>query len=217
MLLNKKLSCLAVAALCSTAVINPVMAAAGDWLVRGRIINVNPNDSSGSLSGAPGVGVTADDDSTIELDFTYMVSDNLGLELILATTEHDVTATGSLAGASVGSVKALPPTLTLQYHFAPKATIRPYAGVGINYTVFYDAKVGSGIAGLGATDIDYDNSFGLSAQLGVDIDINKKWFFNADVKYIDMDTKATITGGGLGSVSADLNPWVFGIGIGTRF
>jgi len=219
MLLKKKASFLVVAAICGATFMNSTLADAGDWLIRGRIINVNPDASSGGLTGAPTVGVTADDDSTIELDFTYMVTNNLGLELILATTEHDITATGALAGASVGSVKALPPTLTLQYHFTPKASVRPYAGIGLNYTVFYGSKVSSTLAGApyNVTKISYDNSFGLAGQVGVDIDINKKWFVNLDAKYIQMDTTATTTGGTLGSVKVDLNPWVLGVGIGTRF
>ena len=48
-----KVTKLAIALLAATgisAVATPAMAyEAGDWLVRGRIINVNPNDSSGDL------------------------------------------------------------------------------------------------------------------------------------------------------------------------
>jgi len=218
MLVNKKVSGLVAAVICSSTFINPAFADAGDWLVRARIINVSPNDSSGQVPAVAGSGVSVDVDTTIELDFTYMVSNNLGLELILATSKHEATGTGTLAGADVGEVRALPPTLTLQYHFNPKATVRPYAGVGLNYTRFFNPKLGAALIANGATDIDYDDSFGLSAQAGLDIDINKKWFMNLDVKYVQIETTATITGGALaGNVDVDINPWVFGVGIGTRF
>jgi len=216
MIIKKKLATLSVAILCSTFMMQSALAA--DWLVRGRIINVNPDDSSSLVSGATNTGVSVDSDTTLELDFTYMLNSNIGLELILATTKHNVTGTNSLAGVDVSSVRVLPPTLTLQYHFAPKATVRPYVGVGLNYTLFYNAKVNAGLGGTGATDIDYDSSFGLAAQAGFDVDLNKDWFMNLDVKYIKMDTTATITGGSLaGTVDVDIDPWVIGVGVGKRF
>lgn len=58
----------------------------GDWLVRVRGINVNPNDSSstvrvpalgGSVAGSS-VGVNSD--TVPELDITYMMTPNWGLE-----------------------------------------------------------------------------------------------------------------------------------------
>jgi len=216
MIIKKKLATLSAAILCSTFMMQSALA--GDWLVRGRIINVNPDDSSTQVPAVANSGVSVNSDTTLELDFTYMVSSNIGLELILATTKHDVTGTGTLAGADVSSVRVLPPTLTLQYHFAPKATIRPYVGVGLNYTIFYDGGMGAALKANNATDIDYDSSFGLAAQAGFDVDLNKDWFMNLDVKYIKIDTTATITGGALaGTVDVDINPWVIGVGVGKRF
>ena len=185
----------------------------GDFLVRGRLINVNPNDSSSAVSGIADSGVTVDSKSTVELDFTYMVKPNIGLELILATTKHDIKGDGSISAlGKIGETGVLPPTLTAQYHFAPKASVRPYAGVGINYTLFYSAKTAGALAG---SSLSLDNSFGLAAQAGVDIDINKEWFMNLDMKYISIKTTATIDSNT--SVDVDINPWVLGIGIGKKF
>ncbi|MEO0700040.1 MAG: OmpW family outer membrane protein, partial [Pseudomonadota bacterium] len=45
-----------------------------------------------------------------------------------------------------------------------------------------------------------------------------KWFLNVDVKYIDIDTEATLnTGGLINTVDVDLDPFVAGFGIGRRF
>jgi outer membrane protein len=198
---------------------------AGDWVVRGRIINVNPNDDSGAISATAvpgavaGSGVSVNDDTTLELDFTYMLDPHWGLELILGTTGHEVKANGTLSAlGNVADVKVLPPTLTLQYHFSPSSNIRPYAGVGINYTHFYDESV-EGVIDQAGASADFDDSWGLAAQAGVDVDINKDWFVNFDVKYIDIDTDATLKGTTLGTVTvdADIDPWVWGIGIGTTF
>jgi outer membrane protein len=130
---------------------------AGDWVVRGRIINVNPNDDSGaaSLNGMPivGSGVGVNDDTTLELDFTYMLDPHWGMELILATTKHEASGKGVLAPAgTILDTWVLPPTLTLQYHFSPSSNIRPYAGVGLNYTT---AKLSDGIDTI-KVDVDID-------------------------------------------------------------
>ena len=222
-----------ISALGLSAVAAPAMAyEAGDWLVRGRIINVNPNDSSGTLStsglGNLGKGVTVDSDTVPELDFTYMITKNWGTELILGYSKHTVTgdrAVGTTLDTLPGSrdvinTKVLPPTLTLQYHFMTDSNIRPYVGAGINYTKFFDARVpsNSSIYQPGAK-VKLDSSWGLAAQAGVDVALNKDWFVNFDVKYIDMRTKARFTGTKAGSaqISADINPFVWGIGIGRRF
>lgn len=222
MTLKKNMACL-LAALGVSAITSPAMAyEAGDILVRGRIISVNPQDDSGLVSAngssIAGSGVSVDSDIMPELDFTYMMNPHWGLELILAYTEHDVDASGSISGlGNIVETKVLPPTLNLQYHFSPSSTIRPYVGAGINYTHFFDSKVKGGLAAPG-DDVDLDDSFGLAAQLGVDIDVNQDWFVNLDVKYIDIKTDAHIKSDGVSyKVDVDIDPIVWGIGIGRRF
>lgn len=210
----------------------PAMAyEAGDWLVRGRVINVNPNDDSGTLwtqgAGNLGEGVEVDSDTVPELDITYMINRNWGLELILGYSEHTVR-THKSAGAVVGSLgskdvidtKVLPPTLTLQYHFLPDSNIRPYVGAGVNYTYFFDESVPSksGVAAPG-DKVSLESSWGLALQAGVDIAINEDWFVNMDVKYLDIDTTASFKNTVVGSakIDADIDPFVWGIGIGRRF
>ncbi|MDD3651575.1 OmpW family protein [Immundisolibacter sp.] len=200
---------------------------AGDLLVRGRVIVVDPREDSGtvksSVAGAiPGSGAGLDSDVTPELDFTYMLTPSWGLELILASSEHNVEGTGSLAGlGKLFDARTLPPTLTLQYHFNTNGTIRPYVGVGLNYTTFFDEDATSDFRGAmgGKANVHLKDSWGAAANVGVDYAINKDWFVNADVKYIDMDTEATIKTNALGrlKVDVDIDPWVYGIGIGRRF
>jgi len=196
------------------------LAEAGDFLVRVRALNVSPNDDSGSVSTIPGSSVSVGSDTTVELDFTYFFSRNLGIEAILGTSQHDINAGGSIAGlGKIAEVSTLPPTVTLQYHFQPDATVRPYAGIGVNYTKFYDQKASASLqSALGPTSVDLDSSFGLSAQVGVDIKLDKDWFVNLDAKYIRMDTTANLNSGGVvRTVDVDINPWFFGVGVGRRF
>ncbi|QEL57639.1 OmpW/AlkL family protein [Chromobacterium paludis] len=185
-------------------------AAQGDILARFRVINVDPSASWSNSGVVPGLSVDAKNDTVPELDFTYMITNNIGAELILGTSRHKITANGG----DIGKVSVLPPTLTLQYHFMPEATFRPYVGAGLNYTRFYS----SGLSALGTPLSVKNNSFGPALQAGADIAINKDWFFNVDVKKLWIQTDVTadkLAGAKLGTLHVD--PWVFGIGIGTKF
>jgi len=210
---------LALALVAATAA--PAAAKQGDLLVRARAIMVAPTESSGPvLPSFPGAGVSINNAFAPELDFTYMVADHIGLELILATTKHSISGTGTLAGVGkLASTWVLPPTLTLQYHFLPERHVRPYVGAGINYTIFYSRNASDALeTAVGPTDVDLKNSFGYALQAGLDVDLTDKVFANIDVKYIDMTTRATLTSGNLvNRVDADINPLVVGIGLGMRF
>lgn len=215
-----RLSLLSAAAILSAASA-PAAAEQGDWLVRLRGIVVAPNEDAGPvLPTFPTASVSVDDAIVPELDFTYFFTNNIGAELILATSPHDVSGEGALVGlGEIADAMVLPPTLTLQYHFAPDAAFRPYVGAGINYTIFYneDAKTSLTDA-IGATNVSMDDSFGWAVQAGFDIPISDRVFLNADVKYIDIDTTATLTTGALvNTVDVDIDPLVFGIGIGMKF
>ena len=201
----------------------PAQAAQGDVLVRLRGIMVAPNEKSGSVLPAfPGEKVKVNNTITPEIDITYMATDHIGFELIAATSRHTVSGvtgtTGSLG--KLAATNALPPTLTAQYHFLPEGKIRPYVGAGVNYTLFFNSDASSSLVGaVGKTDVHLSDSFGWAGQAGVDIDLNDKFFLNLDVKYIDIDTKARLStaNAGVQRVKVNLDPLVFGVGVGMRF
>jgi outer membrane protein len=199
----------------------PASAAQGDWLVRLRGIWVAPQDESSAVLPTFPTGSASVDDAIVpELDFTYFLSDHVGAELILATSPHDISGEGALAGlGKIADTMALPPTLTLQYHFMPNAKFRPYVGVGVNWTVFYSEDATSALnTAIGATKVSLDDSFGWAAQAGADIDLSERFFLNLDVKYIDIDTTATLrTGALVNQVDVDIDPLVVGVGLGFRF
>lgn len=197
----------------------PAAAASGDWIVRLRGIEIDPNDSSEQI-GDTGSEVGVNSQFTLEIDVTYMLSRSFGLELIAATARHDLSATGgALAGAELGSVKVLPPTLTLQWYLIPEGMLNFYVGLGVNWTYFYSYDLSDDLAGLGVTDIKFGNSFGLAFDAGVNVNFSEHWMVNADIKYILLSTDADIMVGNdlLDSVHVDIDPWVFGLGVGYRF
>lgn len=216
-------------------------AEAGDWLVRARGIVIATDDSSGEIHlEAGGVstpladsGVGVDTSVVPELDVTYMVTDNIGIEAIAGIAIHDVdlegpgpvlSSLGFTDGFKIFDSWVLPPTVTVQYHFMPENNIRPYVGVGVNYTAFlWNDATDQLEAAVGPVDVDMDNRFTWAAQIGADVDLNDRWYFNVDVKYIDIDSTASllIKNGALANtglrVDVDINPWVVGAGIGMRF
>lgn len=177
------------------------------WQARFRLIAVVPSPGD-DIEGAD---VDISTSFVPELDFTYFFTKNIAAELILATTKHDVEVGNDLATTDLGHVWLLPPTLNLQYHFY-FGDFKPYIGAGINYTIFYGIDEGD------VADMDYDNTFGFSFQLGVDYNLNDKWFLNLDVKQLLLSTDVEVnTGEGILPVEVDINPLVIGVGVGRKF
>jgi outer membrane protein len=201
---------------------------AGDWVVRSGAVMVSPDDDSSEL-GAGGAsvansGVDVDDDTQILLNVTYMATPNVGVELLAATPfEHDVTVdTGALGlgEADLGSVKHLPPTLSvLWYPMDAKSAFQPFIGAGVNYTVFFDEDLSSvAQTALAADNLELDDSWGLAFRTGFDYMVNDCWSVHAGVYYLNIETEAQLdTALGATSVDVDINPWVYTVGLGYRF
>ncbi len=201
----------------------------GDWLLHVRAINIAPNDDSSLVrvdgAGVAGTGVNVDDNMSLDISLGYMMTDNWAVELLAdLSSKHSVSSVGLGGlgvpdGTDVVDTNVLPPTVFLQYQFNPKGKVRPYLGVGVNYTLFFnDELTGAAQSVLGASNLDIDSSFGAAAQFGIDWELKNDWSFNVDVKYIQIDTEATFdTAIGRASVDVDINPTVFGIGFGKTF
>ena len=202
----------------------------GDILVRVGLTSVAPDESSSNISvagGDLGFGVSVDNNTQLGLNVAYFVTDRWNVEVLAATPfSHDINVnTNPLGLTKLGEVKHLPPTVTANYFFAtPEADFQPYAGIGLNYTVFFDEEFTATNEGLGFSDLDLDGSFGLSAQAGFDYHINEEWFVNGSIRYIDISTDAdfTLDNAGLGAnnapgtVSVDIDPMVYTLSIGYK-
>lgn len=178
-----------------------------EWLIRGRVIGMIPDENDGRLGGAS-APLRVDDAVMPELDFTYFFTENIAAELILSATPHDV----SLGGVGkITELWVLPPTLTLQYHH-PFGAFKPYIGAGLNYTIILDSDATAAIGGVDS----WDDAIGFAAQVGFDYALDDRWSLNVDVKKIWLNLDAKVTAAGT-RASVDLDPWVIGAGIGYRF
>lgn len=202
---------------------------AGDWIVRGGVVMVDPNADSSSLnvdgSRLKGTHVDVDEDTQLLLNVTYMASSHVGVELLAATPfEHTVNTDGlnnfGLKDVDLGKIKHLPPTLSaLWYPMAPASKFQPFIGLGVNYTVFFDEDVsGEAKRALGADNLKLDDSWGLAGRVGMDYMINDCWSLHAGAYYIDISTEAEVdTALGTAKVDVDVDPWVYTLGLGYRF
>jgi outer membrane protein len=164
------------------------------------------------------------------LTVAYMFHQKFGLE-VLASTPFDHNIELVDAPVKVGSTKHLPPTVSLQwYPLGGRVGVQPYVGAGVNYTTFFSEKTTDefeealgGLIGAGGpveTKLKLDDSWGLSAQAGIDVPLGDHWMLNAAVWYIDLKTKANVLvpdAGAKVSFDVDIDPWVYNIGIGYRF
>lgn len=233
----------------SAAAAGPAMAQSdGDWLFRVGAGYVSPDTSNNDLVfegiGLDGFNIDVDGQVGLVFNLTWFVAPNWGIELLAAAPfKHDVDGAGALEPlGKLGSTRHLPPVLSVQYHFAPERTIRPYVGAGVNYTFFFDESTSSnlhdGIVGTangalgtdyagGSTHLRISDSYGLALQAGFDIDISDRWFLNFDARWIDIDVDAALrtetfdpsgTDVQLNSaIDVDIDPWVLSTSIGFRF
>lgn len=219
-----------------TAGLAPMLAKAeaGDWVMRARAVNVSPNEDSrlGQTVNnnvapvmSPGAELSVDNNIIPELDVSYYITKNIAAELILALgTKHDVSIKGdslsTVGNQHLGSINALPPTLTLQWHFNPDQTFDPYVGAGVNYTNMLDRDLRFSSGTLAGSKIKIENdSWGYALQAGFDVNLQDGWLLNADVKYVTIstDVKANVAGTWTKIDSLDIDPWVVGFGIGRKF
>ncbi|NPU90824.1 MAG: outer membrane beta-barrel protein [Gammaproteobacteria bacterium] len=210
----------------------------GDLILRAGAAAVDPQEDSSQLSinGATteellGLDSSAGVDSNTQLGLsvTYMLSNKVGVELLAATPfSHTITANiESVGTVEAAEVKHLPPTFSLQYFLlSPESRFQPYAGIGINYTTFFDEEVSAdldavtqslGIPGEGSLDLD--DSFGFAFELGCDLLIGENLVLNAAVWKADIDTTATFKYDNGTKITADvgIDPYVYMVAAGYRF
>ncbi|MEN9904146.1 MAG: hypothetical protein RLZZ555_711 [Pseudomonadota bacterium] len=181
---------------------------AGDLLVRARAVKLQ-SDNGGSTT--PDLGLSVNDKTIPEVDFSYFFSKNLAAELILTVPQkHDLRS----KGADIGTLRHLPPTLTVQYHFDPMSGFKPYVGAGVNYTRFSSVNFDPAVVAALNPSITKD-SFGLALQVGVDYELARNLYLNVDIKKVQIGTDVKSDGNKIGDFKVD--PLLVGVGLGWRF
>jgi outer membrane protein len=178
------------------------------WTFRFGVHDVSPTSGTGSLAGG---ALKADLDDSVRptASIEYLVTPSFGIDLLAAWPfEHTL----KLNGAKAATLKQLPPTLGVNWHFMPDSTFSPFVGAGVNFTKVFDEKPTGPLAG---TDLAIGDSWGLAAHAGFDVALSQKWLITADVRWMDIDSSVRVNGASVGTVHVD--PWAFGVSAGYRF
>ena len=200
-----KLQSLVLAAATALTMTTVFAVPAGTWSVAAGAHMVDPKSDNGTLAdGARSVEV--DDDIRPTISGEYFIANNIGVELLAAIPfHHDITLTDNDGSQINAETQHLPPTLSLQYHFDydnMPMNIKPFVGVGVNYTTFFKERIYLG----NGNDLDIDDSVGVAGHVGIDIPYNKTESFRIDARYMDIEPDVELNGTDIGSV--DISPWV---------
>ncbi len=209
----------------------------GDWVVRVGATGVFTEDfvsgpvTTAATGALAGTAVGANDSWSLGLTIGYVLTPAWSVEVLAAYPfNQDVLANGTLrdtlAGLGlsgdevIGELDHLPPVVSFVYTFGPDNSVRPYVGVGWNYTLPFNEKVKGDLVAAGYTDLDVEDSFGLALQVGADFDLSDRLFLNLSARWIDIELDAKVTGGVLGDITVNnikVDPYVYSLMLGTSF
>jgi outer membrane protein len=177
------------------------------WAMRARAVHIEHENGSDPINGAGSADrVSLNKKEIPELDLSYFFTPNVAAEL---SVNNQQKYTAYLDDVSVGSLKHMPIALNLQYHFSPESALKPYVGVGVNYTRLSAVHVLNDTASL------EHSSYGWVAQAGFDIQLDRNWMLNFDVKKMRVHSELSISGAKASNLQID--PWLIGVGLGYRF
>jgi outer membrane protein len=201
-------SALALAAMCGLAAACGVAAAQDSgWSVRVGALDLQPANKSDAFGPVPADAVHVNSKVFPEFDILYAFTPNIVGELVLTYPQkQEVT----LLGTDIGSFKHLPPSLVAQYHFLPGQQFDPYLGAGVNVTWISSVHLLDGAGDLKKTSV------GGVLDVGCDFNVDKRWYVNADVKYV-APLRSDVSVLGTKVTTARLDPFLYGIGVGYRF
>jgi outer membrane protein len=193
-------------------------AQAQDNIFKLGAIRYTTNSSTTGIKGA-GVPAGADaetgDATTLILVVERTLTPNIGIELVLGVPPRIKSkATGSVAflGDNVLSAKNVAPTLLVNYYFGePANTLRPYLGVGLNYTRFTSVKSSL------APKVSMSDSLGAAIQVGVNFAFNKQSGLFASVARVDVQSDVVAVGSTVLTTHIDFKPVTYSMGAYYKF
>lgn len=155
-----------------------------------------------------GLNLHVDDLETLYLAYVRSLSNHFKVELAfgyppLTKTEGRGPATlGSVPynGQTIATARWFSPTLLLEYEFGDaESRLRPYVGVGMNYTKFLarQSTVAGDAASGGPTSITLPASLGPAATVGLSYAITDRWHVYASYSVAMVDSKLTADTAGI--------------------
>ena len=185
--------------------------ASDDWVTTLGVIRIDPRSSSGPLTvrqvgslavdqPQAGSGVESLPATTVTFAIEYFATEHLGVLLALGIPPtHKLRGTGTLQGAGViGDGQQWSPAVLLKYHFRASAnTVRPFLGVGVDYTTFRRSRITNdafSAASYGPnarTRVSVNPSWNPLAIGGLDWSLGDRWSVGASIAYAPLRARIT--------------------------
>lgn len=200
--------------------------------VRLGLYSIFYHTSADDVSGPyvpPGVNLKAENLETLYVAYVRHLPYNLAVELAigyppLSKIKGVGPATiGSVPydGQVISSARWISPTLLVEYNFlSEQSPIRPYIGVGVNYTTFYDRdSTAQGNAATGGpTRLSLTASVGPAVTGGLTFRITDRWHMHASYSWSQVKTDLTAnTDGFLRTTHVSFGPQALVISGGYSF
>jgi outer membrane protein len=251
---RKRVACLALISglICSGAMAQSagslITTIGGTWMdFGGSSATALQSTSAVGTFTSPGTGGQIHNTFTAELAFTYFVTDHIALDLATGVPpELKLYAQGMAAPFGphgptldfgklqpLATTRSWPPILFFKYYFGePQTRLRPFLGVGVNYTWYSHTELNSNfssalqqVAGPGGqARVELSSSWNPAFNAGASYNISKNWYANVSVTYLPLKTNATVS-----AIAANgqpvltnkthitANPWITFVGVGYRF
>jgi outer membrane protein len=163
--------------------------------------HVHAQDLSGPYVPA-GVGLDLNDVQTLYAAYVRTFLHHFDLELAVGwppltkTIGRGPATLGSAPynGQVISTARWLAPSLLLNYvFFDPSRALRPYVGVGVNYTSFYDrdSTAAGNAAGGGPTRLSLTNSVGPVGTVGLSYHVTPRWGVFVSYSFSEVQTNLT--------------------------
>ncbi|MGA2777822.1 MAG: OmpW family outer membrane protein [Steroidobacteraceae bacterium] len=177
----------------------------------------------------PGVNFDVENLETLYLGYLRRLSPHFNFELALGVPPVSKTKGSGPAflgsapydGQEISTVKWFAPTALIEYNFLDESSpVRPFVGVGINYTYFYDrdsTAAGDAVSG-GPTKISLPASIGPAATVGVTWRPAPHWDVNASYSASKVNARLTAdTAGEIRTTHIEFNPQALILSVGYAF
>jgi outer membrane protein len=177
----------------------------------------------------PGVNLSVKDVQTMYFAYVRRLSPHFDLELAAGVPPKTKTVgqgpaqLGSVpyAGQVVATSRWFAPSLLLEYKFFDEsARFRPFAGLGVNFTHFFDntSTAAGNAANGGPTKIGLSDSFGAAATVGFSYRLQQHWSLYGSYSVSQVKSKMTAdTSGVIRTTTIDFRPAAVVLSVGYSF
>ena len=170
------------------------------WMVRTFVSGVVFDAGSDVLD------LEAEPTVTAGADVTYFPTRHIGVNALAAFISPEIEALDE--SMNLGSVDALPPVLTVQYHFVREGPVQPYVGGGGSYVNFFGES-----GRLDDVNAEIDDGWGIAGQAGVNLFPSRRFAVIADFRWVSILNDPDVTTD-LGNDELELDHAIISLGVG---